>query len=255
MARRADKTDTKFLVQCRTLATRWQAADPTAFGLTELEIDQFEARLLAALEARDLAREARNLARARFVGQREAIANLRSLFGALVGSVDVKAKREGPKKAKSVYAAAGIQPPEKPGPLPPPARPGGFGHELTNGGSIVVTFTIDDGARGGLLYEVQRQTADLDGATGEWMPLDIVGVKRFEDDDVPKGVSQVLYRVRAMRTTGLKGEWSYPVTIPFGTMKSEAASAALEVDAERSMEAKPRPEDASGHRETVKSRR
>lgn len=226
MARRADKNDTKFLEQCRVLARRWRDGDPTAFGLTELEVDQFEERVLRAAESRDKARRARNLARARFVGQREAFASLRSLFGALVGSVDVKAKREGPKKAKSVYAAAGIQPPEKPGPLPAPAPPGGFEHELTSGGSIVVTFTIDDGARGGLLFEVQRQMADLDGVTGQWMPLDIVGVKRFEDGDVPKGVSRVLYRVRAMRTTGLKGQWSYPVAIPFGTVRSGGKSGA-----------------------------
>lgn len=261
MGRRASKGDKAFLVECAVLAKRWDGSDPEAFGLTEADVDAFIDMVgSAAARAREAA-EAANLAAARFDAKQEAIASLRARFGALTGAVDVKAKRVGPGKARGVYSAAGIDPPRKGGPLPTPEKPEGFDHTLTRGGSLIVTFAIDDGARGGLLYEVQRQTADLDGAAGEWIPLDIVGVKRFEDGDVPKGVSQVLYRVRAMRTTGLKGEWSYPVTIPFGTMKSEATSAAdedadgpdavVEVGAERSMEAKPLSEDSNRERETA----
>ncbi|MFI4916602.1 MAG: hypothetical protein ACIAS6_08870 [Phycisphaerales bacterium JB060] len=225
MSRRAKRKDAEFLTQCQVLAKRWQdAADPSAFGVTEAEVGQFLEKVLKAAETQGKARRARLLARARFGAQREAFAELRGLFGALVGSVDVKAKRAGARHAKGVYSAAGIDPPEKPGPRPAPAAPSGFDHTLTRGGSILVTFTIDDAARGGLLYEVQRQTMDVDGRASEWLPMDIVGDKRFLDENVPSGLRQVLYRVRAMRATGVKGPWSYPVTIPFGTMQSEAAA-------------------------------
>ncbi|MEQ9097482.1 MAG: hypothetical protein RIE32_14605 [Phycisphaerales bacterium] len=231
MSRRAKRKDAEFLTQCQVLVKRWQeAADPSAFGVTEAEVGQLLEKVLKAAEAQDKARRARLLARARFVGQREAFAELRGLFGALIGSVDVKAKRVGAKHAKGVYSAAGIDPPEKPGPRPAPAAPGGFDYTLTRGGSILVTFTIDDAARGGLLYEVQRQTMDVDGRVSQWLPMDIVGDKRFLDDGVPAGLQQVLYRVRAMRATGVKGPWSYPVTVPFGTMQTQGEREAARGD-------------------------
>jgi hypothetical protein len=221
MSRRARRKDSEFLTQCRVLVARWKDTDPSRFGVTEAEVDQFEAKVLRAADAGDKARRARLLARARFVAQREAFGDLRHLFGALVGSVDVKARRAGAKQARGVYAAAGIDPPEKGGRRPAPAAPHGFEHTLTRGGSLIVTFQIEDQARGGLLYEVQRQLLGLEGGPSEWLPLDIVGDKRFQDDRVPPGLRQVLYRVRAMRVTGVKGPWSYPVAIPFGTMASD----------------------------------
>lgn len=264
MARRADKNDTEFLVQCRVLAKRWQGADPTAFGLTELEVDLFEARLLAALEARDLAREARNLARARFVGQREAIANLRSLFGALVGGVDVRAKREGPKKARSVYAAAGIRPPEKPGPLPTPAMPSDLESTIRTNGEIDLTFKMEDRGRGGLLYEVQRRLVPLDGDPSPWLPVDIIAGKRFTDDDVPTGLREVCYQVRAMRASGKRGDWSCAHIVRFGTVRSAGGAGGVGVvggvgvgehqgAVAGAMEAKPPSEGANRERASVKA--
>jgi len=224
MARRAKRDTAAFLTQCRVLAKRWQdAADPGVFGLTELEIDRFEEMVLHAGEAREKARRAQNLAKARFVGQREAFANLRGLFGALVGSVDVKAKRAGAKHAKSVYAAAGIDPPEKPGPRPAPSEPFRLAYKTWTNGEIEVSFQIDDRGRGGLLYEVQRRLMPLDEPCPPWLPLDIVADKVFVDRDVPPGLRQVEYRVRAMRASGTKSDWSYALIVPFGTVKSAGA--------------------------------
>lgn len=224
MARRADRKDADFLIQCRVLATRWQEADPSVFGLTELEVDQFVDMVLQAGEARDKARRARLLAKARFVRQREAFANLRALFGALVGSVDVKAKRAGTGKARGVYAAAGIDPPEKGGPRPAPGEPFDLAYSMRTNGEIEGRFEIDDNARGGLLYEVQRRLVALDDAESPWLPLDIVADKRFVDGDVPAGVRRVQYQVRAMRANGKKGDWSCALSVPFGTIRSAGAT-------------------------------
>ena len=220
MGRRAKRKDADFLVQCRVLVTRWREADPVAFGLTELEVDQFEQMVLKADESRDKAQRARLVARARFDAQREAFAGLRGLFGALIGSVDVAAKRAGAKKAKSVYAAAGIDPPARGGPRPTPAEPFDLRHKMRTNGEIEVSFKIDDRGRGGLLYEVQRRLMPLDDPCPPWLPLDIVADKRFVDRDVPAGVRRVQYQVRAMRANGKKGDWSSPLIIPFGTVKS-----------------------------------
>lgn len=223
MSRRAERTDAKFLTQCRVLAKRWQEADPSEFGLTELEVDQFEEMVLKAGEARDKAGRARLLAKARFLAQREAFANLRRLFGALVGSVDVTARRAGAKNARTVYAAAGIDPPEKPAPRPAPSEPFGLAYKMWTNGEIEVSFQIDDRGRGGLLYEVQRRLMPLDEPCPPWLPFDIVADKCFVDRDVPPGLRQIEYRVRAMRASGTKSDWSSSLTVPFGTYKSAGA--------------------------------
>ncbi|MEQ8844795.1 MAG: hypothetical protein RIB58_08055 [Phycisphaerales bacterium] len=226
MGRRADRKDADFLIQCKVLAKRWQEADPSVFGLTELEVDQFVEMVLKAGEARDKAQRARLLAKARFLGQREAFANLRGLFGALVGSVDVKAKRAGARKARSVYAAAGIDPPEKPAPRPTPAEPRALAYKMWTNGEIEVSFQIDDRGRGGLLYEAQRRLMPLGEPCPPWLPLDIVADKAFVDRDVPPGLRQVEYRVRAMRASGTKSDWSSSLIVPFGTVKSAPAAMA-----------------------------
>lgn len=220
MSRRAKRKDAEFLTQCRVLSARWRDGDPSQFGLTELEVDQFEEMVLKAAESREKAQRARLLAKARFVGQREAFANLRRLFGALVGSVDVNAKRQPAGKRAAVYASAGIDPPEKGGPKPAPPAPTKLEYTMSTSGEVLATFIINDRGRGGLLYEVQRRLVPLDGACQPWLPLDIVADRKFVDADVPPGLRQVEYRVRAMRASGTKSDWSYPLMVPFGTQKN-----------------------------------
>lgn len=223
MGRRAERKDADFLIQCKVLAKRWQEADPSVFGLTEPEVDQFLETVLKAADSQGKARRARLLAKARFVAQREAFGELRGLFGALIGSIDVKAKRAGTGKARGVYAAAGIDPPEKGGPRPAPGEPFGLAYSMRTNGEIEARFEIDDHARGGLLYEVQRRLVALDGEESPWLPLDIVAEKRFVDRDVPAGVRRVQYQVRAMRANGKKGDWSCALSVPFGTIRSAGA--------------------------------
>ena len=247
MARRAERDTTKFLTDCRTLATRWQDADPSAFGLTELDVDEFEALLLAASDARSNARKARLVAKARFVRQREAVGRLRERFASLVATIDGRAKREPAKKRASVYAAAGIDPPVKGGPRPTPAMPTKLKSKVRTNGEIEVAFTMEDDARGGLLYEVQRQLVPLEGAESPWLPLDIVGEKRFTDNDVPTGLREVCYRVRAMRTSGKKGDWSCAHAVRFGTLQSAGGVGGVGGvgEAGSQVEAKPEPQAAA----------
>ncbi len=234
MARRADRKTSRFLNKCKTLATRWQDADPAAFGLTELDVDEFEVLVVAARQARLDAHRARLQARAGFVRQREAVARLRARFGALVATIDGRAKREPTGKRAKVYAAAGIDPPVKGGPRPTPAIPTGLKSDSSTNGEIRVRFSIKDRGRGGLLYEVQRQLVPLDGVETPWLPLDIVADKRFTDADVPSGLREVRYRVRAMRASGKKSDWSCAHTVPFGTVRSAGI-------ARGDLEPKPRP--------------
>jgi hypothetical protein len=91
---------------------------------------------------------------------------------------------------------------------------------LSTNGEIELTFKMEDRGRGGLLYEVQRRLVPLEGAQSPWLPLDITAEKRFTDDDVPTGLREVHYQVRAMRASGKKGDWSCAHAVRFGTIPS-----------------------------------
>ena len=116
-----------------------------------------------------------------------------------------------------MYAAAGINPPEKGGPRPAPGEPFRLKHTMRTNGEIEVSFIIADRGRGGLLYEVQRRLMSIDGQESPWLPLDVFADKHFIDAHVPAGLRQVQYRARAMRVNGTKGGWSSSLTVPFGT--------------------------------------
>ncbi|MFI4915178.1 MAG: hypothetical protein ACIAS6_01550 [Phycisphaerales bacterium JB060] len=238
MARRADRDSAKFLTKCGVLVARWKDRDPAAFGLTELDVDEFEALLIAASQARENAHKTRLLAKARFLRQREAMANLRGRFASLMATIDGRAKREPRGRRAGVYAAAGIDPPDKGGPRPTPAMPSGLKTEIVNNGEIKLTFKMEDEGRGGLLYEVQRRLVPVEGPESPWLPLDITAEKRFTDDDVPTGLREVRYQVRAMRSSGRKGDWSSAHTVWFGTVKSVTG----DEDARGEIEPKLKPE-------------
>lgn len=241
MARRADRDSATFLNKCGVLVKRWKDRDPAAFGLTELDVDEFEALLVAASQARENAQKTRLLAKARFVRQREAMANLRGRFASLMATIDGRAKREPRGRRAGVYAAAGIDPPDKGGPRPTPAMPAKLESKIVNNGQIRVTFEMADEGRGGLLYEVQRRLVPVEGGWGQasdWLPLDIVAEKRFTDDDVPTGLREVRYRVRAMRASGKKGDWSCDHAVWFGTLKGVTG----DEDARGEIEPKLKPE-------------
>ncbi len=234
MARRAKRDNTVFLKNCRALVTRWQGGDPAAFGLTELDVDEFEAMLLETLDAVSQAREARSVAKARFLSQRTALAKLRGRFAALVSTIDGRAKREPVGTRGRVYAAAGINPPVQGGPIPTPEMPSELESTLSTNGKIELTFKMEDRGRGGLLYEVQRRLVPLEGETSPWLPLNTIAEKRYTDGDVPLGLREVQYQVRAMRVNGRKSDWSTAHAVRFGTLKSD-------VDAKADLEAKPEP--------------
>lgn len=85
---------------------------------------------------------------------------------------------------------------------------------------------------------MQRQIVPLDGVESPWLPLDIVAEKSFHDDDVPEGLREARYRVRAMRANGKRSDWSCANAVRFGTIPSAG-------DARADLEAKPQPKPAA----------
>lgn len=218
MARRADKKQRAFIEDMKVLADHWQQADPASFGLSEQQAQSLIDRYEAAAQSLRNAESARSIAKARTIENRKAIGALRKEFGALSDIIDGVAKSTGD---NDVYARARIAEPGPRTPLPAPPAPTRFTHRVRNDGSIGVRFEIDDGGRGGLVYEVARQLETLDGLTGPIEFLAVISEKRFIDRDVPEGLRAVRYRVRAMRSNGARSDWAHGATVFFGTQKSE----------------------------------
>ncbi len=231
MARRADKRQQAFIEDMRVLTEHWRQADPASFGVTEQQALALIEKYEAAAESLRQVENARSLARARTIENRKRMGALRTEFGALSEIIDGVAKSTGD---KDVYARARIAKPDRRAPLPAPPPPSSFEHTLRNDGSIEVTFEIEDGGRGGLVYEVQRQLVPIDRLEGPdraYEPLMVVAARHFRDDQVPQGLREVRYQVRALRSNGTRSDWAQGSTVFFGTQKSGSPTSETRADA------------------------
>jgi hypothetical protein len=98
----------------------------------------------------------------------------------------------------AVYPKAMIPPPNKPSPTDKPGTPTGFTAQLLGIGWIELGWKCSNPRDSqGTMYEVERQ---ISGAGG-YQFLGTVGTKKFIDHSIPPGATQVVYRVRAIRST------------------------------------------------------
>jgi len=116
-----------------------------------------------------------------------------------------------------VYARAGLEKPERKGPLPRPAAPTRLKIKPKTYGELELTFAIDDDGRGNLVYEVRRRCQPIEGDVSPWQPVAVTPKRRVVDEHVPSGLRSIGYQVRALRTNGKTGKWSDERIFPFGT--------------------------------------
>jgi hypothetical protein len=124
----------------------------------------------------------------------EAFSELRELTGELVRTI--KAFAENSSKPSIVYNAAQIDPPAPPSPAPPPGMPTDLVVGLEPSGALSLRWKCQNppGTQG-TVYLIERR---LNNA-GAFAFRAAVGEKRFTDDSVPAGSTQVEYRVQAQR--------------------------------------------------------
>ena len=233
--RRAAKPQGKFLSQIHAMLGQWDKADPSSFGLTDAHVQRLkdDYEKAAAAHARVLALQAQ-LTQA-MAAKKAAMGDLRRTFGGLSTIIDGLARTM---RDPGVYTRAAIKKPRKKGPLPRPEAPTGL--ELTPGdnGGLTLTFKIDDGGRGNLMYEVRRRCEWLDGRGWAWEQIAVTPKRKVVDNDVPSGLRAIRYQVRAKRTNGKTGEWSDERIFPFGSSASGKGSAVPQESARP--EAKPK---------------
>ena len=98
-----------------------------------------------------------------------------------------------------VYELAGVTPVAKRSPIGPPGMPTNFQVELQAIGILTLRWQCKN-PRGskGTQYRICR---DDTGTGAAFQVLGMVGVKRYVDEALPAGLTSVLYKVQALRST------------------------------------------------------
>jgi hypothetical protein len=99
-------------------------------------------------------------------------------------------------------AALGLSVRATPQPRPEPGQPNTFKAALVPGEpSLEISWKAVNPSGTQTIYQVYRKVAG-----GEWTHLGDAGVKKFFDSSLPAGTSEVVYKVRGIRST-VAGQW------------------------------------------------
>jgi hypothetical protein len=187
------------------------AANPTAIGLTAIQVADLATRTASARTAFDAAQNARSTAKATTVTQTEAMGDMSNLGGDLIKTIRAFAETT---NDVNVYSAAQIPPPAPPTPTGPPDVPTNIDASINNFGEIKVNWKASRAV--GTQFIVQRQLKAVDGTLGNWSFAGSSVTNDYTDTTVPTGFAAVNYRVYAQRPGG-QSDASITVTLNFGT--------------------------------------
>jgi hypothetical protein len=142
-------------------------------------------------------------------------------FGAdLLKKIRAKAGQVG---GDSVYILASVPPPATPGPIGPLGKPSDFNVALTEEGYLDTSWkNTNPAGASGAVYQIWRRTTP----TGDFEYLGGVGGKKFTDQTIPAGSSQVTYKIQAVRSTSIGPAATFNVT--FGVSGGSATIASVE---------------------------
>lgn len=174
-------------------------ATPTSVGLTAAQVTAWKAQVQAARTAFDAAQVARNAARTATGNQDTA---LETAFHGCADLVRViKSYAEQQANPQTVYDAAAIPAPSSGSPVGPPGTPTDFSVSLQQNGAVNLAWKcVNPEGAVGTIYEVRRKTG-----TGPFEFVGAVGVRKFTDDTLPAGSTNVVYQITGVRTT-VRGE-------------------------------------------------
>ena len=80
-----------------------------------------------------------------------------------------------------------------------PGTPTGYKATLNPNGSIDMSWLCPNSGVAGIMYMIARRT----GATGDFVTLGGTGDRKFTDESIPPGTSQVTYSIQAVRSAAV----------------------------------------------------
>lgn len=173
--------------------------------------DQTQAARLALMEQA----QAQDAARSATLRCQMALDAMNTTGAQIISQIRTQAALDG----NGIYPLASISPPAKASPIGQPGTPTKFTFAIDARGVLALQWKCKH-PRGavGTIYEVHRRI----GLSGELMFLGTTGQKRFIDDTIEAGTSQITYQIRAIRSTAI-GEWT-TFNVNFGTRSAIATT-------------------------------
>ncbi len=171
-------------------------ADPEAIGLDAASVTELAGLAQTTQQRQQSRNNARDAARGATNSFNSSADAMREFASLQVQRIRTFAR--GAAEPAVVYEDAGIPAPADRSPTPAPGTPEGFGVSLLQNGSIEVTFECPNPPRVTVAnYIVERRL----GVQGAFEFLKSALERRFTDDTIPLGTSQVAYRVTAQSAT------------------------------------------------------
>ena len=203
-----------YLSWCVSHAGAWKG-DPAAVGLTTTMADDYLDVVNAATGAVALMEDAKEAYRASVRTAAEAMRTLQRSTGDNVRTIRAFAEINADPAA--VYAAAQIDPPAPPSPLPAPGTPGDFTVTLNPvSGAITIKWKCANPGSG-TAYVIKRRL----NSTGPWTFLGVSGGsdKSFTDTTFVAGPDSVQYSVQGLR--GSVAGTEAMVSVNFGSLNGQ----------------------------------
>lgn len=193
----------------------------TAIGTTTAAVTDLTTKTVAARDAFNAQQAAQDAAKAATLSLKMAIDAMETSGAAIIKQIRSKAATAG----DGVYTLAQIPAPATPSPRPAPGTPTDFTVELFQDGSLELKWKCANPAgASGTIYQVWRRVE----AEGEFQYLGGSGARKYLDNTIPAGSSQVTYQIQAVRSTAIGAFAQFNVN--FGTSSAGTFTASVSDD-------------------------
>jgi hypothetical protein len=200
--------------------TPWNT-NATAIGTTTAAVTHLSTKTVAARDAFNAQQAAQDAAKAATHTQKMAIDAMETAGASIIKQVRSKAAISG----DSVYTLAQIPAPATPSPRPAPGTPANFTVDLFQDGSLELKWKCANPAgSSGTIYQVWRRVE----ADGQFEYLGGSGLRKYIDNTIPAGSSQVTYQIQAVRSTAVGAFAQFNVN--FGTNSAGSFTASVSED-------------------------
>jgi hypothetical protein len=196
----------------RSMIAPWTAAPPTAIGTTTGAVTALDALVTVAEEKLAAQTSAEAVYRAAVAAADDAVEAMGQAGADIIAAIRVKGRTD-----SAVWALSLIPAPATPTPIGPPGTPDAMKAKLMPDGSLELGWACANPTNSqGTIYHVYRK---LDGES-EMTFIGGCGGRKFIDATLPMGVSTVVYKVQAVRSTAIGAAAQF--IVQFGTTSTGA---------------------------------
>lgn len=202
---------------CEEHIDQW-TANAVPMGSSAPTVSSWSVKVAAARAAYQAQRTAMIAAKDATIEFNLAVQAMTQATSEIIKQVGAKATMGG----DAIYALAGIPAPSTPAPRQPPGMPYEPKVGLDLSGALSLGWKCNNPpGTSGTMYQVYRRA----GLSGSFVLLGGSGERKFTDDTIPSGATQLTYKIQGVRSTCV-GPWA-EFNVSFGTNANGVMFASL----------------------------